>query len=200
MISISRRISISRSEPWEWAITAAVTLLAAALAGLALYSALKDSWNIEITRTLAASPETVHSYLVDPEKRVAWEPGVIDTAGLTGEPTRAGATRMLYMRSDGRRWHQFEELKASLPGERWAVRREGPNADREVTVRLAPSATGSGTRLVWREEITFNELEKRILGLWELSTRRGELQRGFDRLEWLALKGETQAESQELPR
>jgi len=190
---------LSRREPWEWALAGGLILALVIAAGLAIYSATKDSWHLELRYTLSAAPETVHRYLSRPEKRVAWEPGVIDVAKLTGDQTRAGATRMVYMRSEGRRWHQFEELEAFEAGARLAVRREAPNADRAITVRLEPRESG-GTRLIWREEVRFTDLETQLLALWELRKRRQELRGGFDRLDWLALKGESHALESQTPR
>jgi len=176
-----------RKEPWEWAIVGGFALLSLALFALVAFSFLKQEWQLELVRSIAAPPAAVFAAVAESDRRIAWEPNLLDLAPLMGEPRERGATRLLFMSEDGRRWQEEEEQLAFDRPALWSVRRDGPDAERRIAVRLEPTADGD-TRLRWRETVRYKGLEGRILALVTLRGRRASLERALPQLAMIAAK------------
>lgn len=174
-----------RKEPWEWAIIGGFALLFLALFALVAYAALKEQWEIEASQGIAAPEAEVFAYLTEPDRRVKWQPNLLDLASLTGESGEVGATRMLFMGGDGRRWQEEETQRALKPPSLWAVRRDGPRSEREIEVRIE-TVPGGGARLVWRERIVYKGLEDRLLAPLTIRERRQKLSDALARLAEMA--------------
>jgi len=170
-----------RKEPWEWAIIAGFAVLSLAFFALVAWAFLTETWEIEFERRVEAPPAAVFAALVEADSRVAWAPNLLDLAPLTGEPGEVGATRLLFMGREGRRWQEEERQIAYEPPALWSVSRDGPEAKRNIELRLEPGGDGA-TRLVWKERVRFKELENRLLAPLTLRDRRCSLSGGLDRM------------------
>lgn len=178
-----------RKEPWEWMIRGGFALLSLALFALAAYAAFKEEWQVEASQRIAAPPAAVFAYLTEPDRRVTWQPNLLDLAPLTGEPGEVGATRMLFMGGEGRRWQEEETQLALEPASHWAVARDGPEAERRIEIRLEPDSDGA-VQLIWRERVSYKALENRLLAPLTVRNRRDRLADALRRLADLAGRAE----------
>jgi len=179
-----------RKEPWEWGIIAGFAVLFLALSAVVIYAAFKERWEVEASQRTAVPRAEVYSYLTEPDRRVTWQPNLLDMAALTGEIETPGATRMLFMGGDGRRWQEEETQLAFQPPSFWAVHRDGPNAEREIEIRLEAVADG-GTELLWQEQVRYKTLEDRLLAPLAIRERRRKLSDALLRLAAITAGGES---------
>lgn len=169
-------------DPWEWAVIGLFWLALAAAAAFFAWQALRSAWSLELSQEVAAPPAAVFVWLTEGEKRIAWEPALIDYGRLTGAPDAAGATRLLYMRRADLRWRVAEEQTAIDPPRRWAVARDSRLGPKTIAVTLSPLKTGAATRLVWRETQTITGLRDRLTGWFTLRERRARMASALARL------------------
>ncbi|WP_281300476.1 MULTISPECIES: SRPBCC family protein [unclassified Iodidimonas] len=181
-----------KKEPWEWAILGGLALAGLLILGFFTHAYLKSQWVIEIALDLPAPPEAAFHLLSDPESRVAWQFGVTDIAPLTGEGHAIGATRMIYLRVDGKPRQISETQRVYDRPRLWAVVQEAADAEIEVRAQLQPAPLGS--HLIWRETWRYQTPMARFLAPFETGTRKAQIERALDRLADRAAKTEGQGD------
>lgn len=167
-------------EPWEWWTIGGLTLVALLAVGVLIHGYLRPAWEISGEVAIARPAEEIFDYLLDPERRSAWQPGVMDGAMLTGERGEAGATWLLILRR-GRERDEAEERLLALerPG-RIELAREAMRSRHLVEIELA--ATPGGTRLIWHERIAWPARKDRLAALFRVGEEEERLRTGLARL------------------
>ncbi len=176
-----------RKEPWEWTLLGALALVVAGVLALGGFLVGKETWRFEVGAGIAAPPAQVFDWLTRREKRLLWEPDLIDIAPLTGTAGEAGSTELLYLRRDGDRWQIEERWLRVLPGRRLDVERVGDALRVRIAITITPAPHGGA--LSWREVRHYETWPDRILAPLEVIERKSRLEAGLARLARLAGEG-----------
>lgn len=167
-------------EPWEWWLIGALTLALLGAVAILLQGFLRPAWEIAGEVRIARPQEAVIDLLLDPERRSAWQPGVMDGAMLTGEPGEIGSTWLLILRRGRERGEAEERLVALASPERLDLQREAPETLHRIEIRLA--ADTAGTRLVWHERLSWTTWQGRLLAIFHVGEEEERLRIGLARL------------------
>ena len=169
-----------RKEPWEWMLLGALALVVAGALALGGFLVGRETWRFEVETGITAPPAQVFDWLTRREKRLVWEPGLIDIAPLTGTAGEAGSTALLYLRRDGEHWQVEERWLRVLPGRELALARDGNAVQVRISVTLRVAS--SGTELRWRESRRYGNWQERLLAPFEVMERRSRLVAALGRL------------------
>ena len=173
-----------RKEPWEWMLLGALALVVAGVLALAAFLVGKETWRIEVGTGIAAPPAQVFDWLTRHEKRLLWEPDLIDIAPLTGVSGEAGSTQLLYLHRDGDRWQVEERWLRVLPGRQLELARNSDAAFVRIAVTLR--AVPRGTEVLWRESRHYTDWQERLLAPLDVMERKSRLRAALGRLAHLA--------------
>ena len=181
------RIRPRRRDAWEWVLLIVFWGAAGSVPAVFLISAFIARWTVAVTVSIPAPPAAVFSGIEEPASRLAWEPGLVAITPMRGDGRHAGDTRMLFLAGPQGRWHETETVVVRQPPARLVWRRDGPAAERRITIALtAPSpATASGTAatiLRWREEIRYRTWRGRLFAWLATRERRRQLAKALARL------------------
>lgn len=167
-------------EPWEWWTIGGLTLVVLAAVGVLVHSYLRPAWEISAEVAIARPAEEVFDVLLDPERRTAWQPGVMGGGMLTGEQGEAGATWLLILRRGRERGEAEERLLARDRPGRIEFLREATRSRHHVEIEL--TALPGGTRLVWRERIAWKDRKDRLLAIFRIGEEEDRLRTALARL------------------
>jgi carbon monoxide dehydrogenase subunit G len=123
---------------------------------------------------IAAPPEAVWPWLVDPSLRLRWIDGLVESRTATPGPPRAGTRGQEVIELKGR-WTLDSEIVEHAEPSRLTVRVSTKGLQTTSTFTLESTATG--TRLAQSAETEFGFVFKRLLG----SVVSGQAQRKIER-------------------
>ena len=167
-------------EPWEWWTIGGLALVALAAVGVLVHGYLRTAWEISGEVAIARPAEEVFDVLLDPERRSAWQPGVMAGGMLTGEQGETDATWLLILRRGRERGEAEERLLARDRPGRIELLREDRRSLRQIEIRLA--AVAGGTRLVWRERIAWTQRKDRLFAIFRVGEEEDRLGTALVRL------------------
>ncbi len=181
------RIRPRPRDPWEWVLLIAFWGAVGIVPGAFLISAFIPQWTVDVAVEIPAPPETVFAGIEEPAARLAWEPGLVAVTPMKGDGRHAGDSRMLFLTGPQGRWHETETVLLRRPPARLVWRRDGPAANRRITIALTalppPAASGrSATMLRWQEEIRYRRWRGRLFAWLATRERRRRLANGLGRL------------------
>ncbi|WP_417460089.1 hypothetical protein [Kordiimonas sp.] len=101
---------------------------------------------------LPYSAEAIWPWATSDENRERWQAELIDLQRLKGEATETDATRLVFWRKRGKRWHAMEQTSEVLPGRVFATIQESDNDQRWFRIELKPEGECS-TRVLITEVI-----------------------------------------------
>ncbi len=87
---------------------------------------------------LPYSAEAIWPWVTNDENRERWQAELIDLQRLKGNELENGATRLVFWKKQGKRWHAMEQTSEVLPGRVFATIQESDNDQRWFRIELKP--------------------------------------------------------------
>lgn len=174
----------------KWVVRGALVLAALLIllvGGLFVVSSREGAGRNEVEILIDRPPETVFTWITEPEKLEAWIGGLVDTEPLTEGGLTVGARSREHIEMDGRKFTMETVITSLEPNRSLGVNVSGPDILVHALYELTP--VNGATRLRYTSKTIFQEFGISLLEPIVTPAIQKKLEEDFETLRSLAEAG-----------